>query len=47
MARFFSAARTESLSLETARAEGLTWDVFVSHATRDDDLAEEVAKCCR
>ncbi len=47
MARYFSAARTESLTLEAARVEGLTWDVFVSHTTKDDALAEEVAKCIR
>ena len=47
MARYFSAARTASLTLEDARAEGLTWDVFVSHTTSDDDLAEEVARCVR
>ena len=47
MARYFSAARTESLTLEAARARNLTWDVFVSHTTRDDALAEEVAKCIR
>lgn len=47
MARYFSAARTEFLTLEEARARDLTWDVFVSHTTRDDALAEEVAKCIR
>ena len=47
MARYFSAARTESLTLEAARARDLTWDVFVSHTTRDDALAEEVAKSIR
>ena len=45
MARYFSTARTESLTLESATAEGLTWDVFVSHTSEDDDLAEEVARC--
>ena len=47
MARYYSAARTESLTLEAATAKGLRWDVFVSHTTRDDDLADEVAKCIR
>ena len=47
MARYYSAARTESLTFEAARAEGLTWDVFVSHTSSDDDLAAEVAKCIR
>ena len=47
MARYYSAARTETLTLEAARAEGLTWDVFVSHTTKDDALAEEVAMCIR
>ena len=47
MARYFSAARTESLTLQAARTRDLTWDVFVSHTTKDDDLAEEVAKCIR
>ena len=45
MARYFSTAKTESLTLESATAKGLTWDVFVSHTTEDDDLAEEVARC--
>lgn len=47
MARYFSAGRTESLTLDAAREEGLTWDVFVSHTTKDDHLAEEVAQCIR
>jgi len=47
MARYFSAARTESLTLEEARSRDLTWDVFVSHTTRDDALVEEVANCIR
>ena len=47
MARFFSAAGREVLTLETAAARGLTWDVFVSHTTKDDDLAEIVAKRIR
>ena len=47
MARFFSAAGREVLTLETATARGLTWDVFVSHTTKDDELAEMVAKRVR
>ena len=47
MARYFSTARTESLTLEAATARDLTWDVFVSHTTKDDDVAEEVAECIR
>ncbi|MYF69803.1 MAG: hypothetical protein F4181_07435 [Proteobacteria bacterium] len=47
MARYFSAARTEFLTLEEAGARDLTWDVFVSHTSRDDVLAEEVAKWIR
>ena len=47
MARYFSAAGTEFLTLEAATARGLTWDVFVSHTTKDDDLAEKVAECIR
>lgn len=46
-ARYFSAARTEFLTLEEARARDLTWDVFVSHTSRDDALAEDVAKWIR
>ena len=47
MAHYFSAAGIESLTLEAATTRDLTWDVFVSHTTKDDDLAEEVAKCIR
>ena len=47
MARYFAAAGTEELTLEKAAARNLTWDVFVSHTTNDDSLAEEVAECIR
>ena len=47
MARYFSGTRSEFLTLEAASERNLTWDVFVSHTTEDDDLAEEVAKCIR
>ena len=45
MARYFSAEITESLTLEAATKRNLTWDVFISHTTEDDDLAEDVAMC--
>jgi len=44
MARCFSAAGRRVLTLETA-GTNLTWDVFVSHTTDDDRLADEVAEC--
>ena len=47
MARFFSASGHQELTLETATARGLTWDVFVSHTTDDDNLADSVANCIR
>ena len=47
MAHYFSAAGREELTLETAAARDLTWDVFVSHTTKDDALAEVVADCIR
>ena len=47
MARYFSAAGRHELTLDAAVARGLTWDVFVSHTTNDDALAEVVAKCIR
>ena len=47
MARYFTATGTEELTLEKAAERNLTWDVFVSHTTNDDSLAEEVAKCIR
>ena len=47
MARFFSASGLQKLTLETATARGLTWDVFVSHTTSDDNLADGVASCIR
>ncbi len=47
MARYFSGTRSEFLTLEAASKRDLTWDVFVSHTTEDDDVAEEVAECIR
>ena len=47
MARFYTAAGTRDLTLEAATAEGTTWDVFVSHTSGDDELADEVARCIR
>ena len=47
MARYFSGSSRAELTLEAAAARGLTWDVFVSHTTKDDALAEMVAKCIR
>ena len=47
MARFYSASSRQELTLETATARGLTWDVFVSHTTNDDNLADSVATCIR
>ena len=47
MARLYSAAGREDLTIETAAARDLTWDVFVSHTTKDDALADEVADCIR
>ena len=47
MGRLYSAAGKEELTLEAATSRELTWDVFVSHRTKDDDLAEEVAGCIR
>ena len=47
MARFYSALRTEDLSFSAAAERNLTWDVFVSHTTTDDALAESVAECLR
>ena len=47
MARFYSGAGIETLTIETASARDLTWDVFVSHTSKDDDLAEGVAECIR
>ena len=47
MGRYYTSAGTEDVTLETASARELTWDVFVSHTTEDDELAEEVARCVR
>lgn len=47
MARFFSASGRQELTLERATERGLTWDVFVSHTTTDDILANTVANCIR
>lgn len=47
MAYLFTAAGREELSLERAKARGLTWDVFVSHTTNDDNLADRVATVIR
>ena len=47
MARFFSASGRQELTLERATERGLTWDVFVSHTTKDDNLADNVASCIR
>lgn len=49
MARLYSTSGgrllTEELTLNAAAARNLTWDVFVSHTTDDDALAETVANC--
>ena len=47
MSRFYSADAVQNLTLETAILRNMTWDVFVSHATKDDALAEEVARIIR
>lgn len=47
MARFISAAGRQELTLDRATERGLTWDVFVSHTTNDDNIAERVATCIR
>lgn len=47
MARFYSATEIRELTLEAATEEGTTWDVFVSHTSGDDELADDVAKCIR
>ena len=43
MPRYYSARGIELLTLDAAKTKDLTWDVFVSHTTREDDLATEVA----
>ena len=47
MARFYSATEIRELTLEAATEEGTTWDVFVSHTSGDDELADQVAECIR
>ena len=49
MARYFSASETATLdlTLEDAVSENRTWDVFVSHTTGDDALADSVARCIK
>lgn len=47
MAYLFTATGRQRITLETATARDLTWDVFVSHTTNDDDLADTVATCIR
>ncbi len=47
MARLYAEGGYEDLTLELAALRGTTWDVFVSHRSGDDDVAEEVARCVR
>lgn len=47
MGRFYTSAGIEDVTLETAGLRRLTWDVFVSHTTDDDELVEDVARCVR
>ena len=47
MARFYAAGGYEELTMERAVLRGTTWDVFVSHRSGDDGVAEEVAQCVR
>ena len=47
MARYYSGSSRQELTLEAATTRRLTWDVFVSHTTDDDDLADRVATCVR
>ncbi len=47
MARLYAKDSYEELTLERAALRGTTWDVFVSHRSDDDEVAEEVARCVR
>ena len=47
MARLYAEGGYEDLTLERAALRGTTWDVFVSHRSGDDEVAEEVARCAR
>ena len=47
MARFYSHSGVQELTFARAKARNLTWDVFVSHTTRDDSVAATVAECLR
>ena len=42
-----SETATLDLTLEDAVSENRTWDVFVSHTTGDDALADSVARCIK
>ena len=47
MARYYWASETRQLSFQDAISQGIEWDVFVSHASKDDQLADEMARCIR
>lgn len=46
MARLYKVGGlNEELSFEEAQEKNVKWDVFVSHTTQDDALADTVARC--
>lgn len=47
MARLYAEGGFEELTLDRAALRRTTWDVFVSHRSDDDAVADKVARCVR